>query len=31
MTHLAVQEHLNGRVVEWMEKVTDVQYAGPTR
>src|SRR3954469_9147830 len=32
MTHLAVQEHLNGKVVEWMEKVTDEQYAvAPTR
>jgi len=28
MTHLAVQEQLNGKVVEWMEKVTDEQYAG---
>jgi quercetin dioxygenase-like cupin family protein len=28
MTHLAIQEHLNGSVVEWMEKVTDEQYAG---
>jgi len=28
MTHLAIQEHLNGKVVEWMEKVTDEQYAG---
>jgi len=28
MTHLAVQEALNGKVVEWMEKVTDEQYAG---
>ncbi len=27
MTHIAVQEHLNGRVVEWYEHVTDVQYA----
>jgi quercetin dioxygenase-like cupin family protein len=27
MTHLAIQEHLNGKVVEWMEKVTDEQYA----
>src|SRR3954465_10676999 len=26
MTHLAVQEQLNGKVVEWMEKVTDEQY-----
>src|SRR5438270_13828721 len=28
MTHLAIQEHLNGKVVDWMEKVTDEQYAG---
>jgi quercetin dioxygenase-like cupin family protein len=28
MTHLAVQEQLNGKVVEWMEKVTDEQYGG---
>jgi quercetin dioxygenase-like cupin family protein len=28
MTHIAVQEQLNGKVVEWMEKVTDEQYAG---
>ena len=26
MTHIAIQEALNGRVVEWMEKVTDGQY-----
>ena len=26
MTHLATQEQLNGKVVEWMEKVTDQQY-----
>jgi len=30
MTHLAIQEHLNGKKVEWLEKVTDEQYlAGP--
>ena len=29
MTHLAVQEVLDGKAVDWMEKVTDVQYAGP--
>ena len=23
MTHIAVQEELNGKVVDWMEKVTD--------
>jgi quercetin dioxygenase-like cupin family protein len=28
MTHIAIQEQLNGKVVEWMEKVTDEQYAG---
>ena len=28
MTHLAIQEHLDGKVVEWMEKVTEDQYAG---
>jgi quercetin dioxygenase-like cupin family protein len=26
MTHLAVQEALDGKAVEWMEKVTDEQY-----
>ena len=26
MTHIAIQEQLNGKVVEWMEKVTDQQY-----
>src|SRR5262245_53669980 len=26
MTHIAIQEKLNGKVVEWMEKVTDEQY-----
>lgn len=26
MTHLAIQEQLEGKVVEWMEKVTDEQY-----
>lgn len=30
MTHIAVQEALEGKVVEWMEKVTDEDYlAGP--
>jgi len=28
MTHIAIQEGLNGKVVEWMEHVTDEQYAG---
>ena len=26
MTHIAIQEMLNGNVVEWMEKVSDEQY-----
>jgi quercetin dioxygenase-like cupin family protein len=26
MTHIAIQEALNGKPVEWMEKVTDEQY-----
>ena len=26
MTHLAVQEALNGKVVDWLEEVTDEQY-----
>ena len=26
MTHIAIQENLDGKVAEWMEKVTDVQY-----
>ena len=25
-THIAIQEELNGKAVEWMEKVTDEQY-----
>jgi len=26
MSHLAIQEALNGKAVEWMEKVTDIEY-----
>jgi len=26
MTHIAIQEKLDGKVVDWMEKVTDQQY-----
>jgi quercetin dioxygenase-like cupin family protein len=29
MTHIAIQEKLNGKAVEWMEKVTDEQYQQP--
>jgi quercetin dioxygenase-like cupin family protein len=28
MTHTAVQEQLDGKTVDWMEKVTDEQYQG---
>jgi quercetin dioxygenase-like cupin family protein len=28
MTHLAIQERLDGKAVEWLEHVTDDQYAG---
>ena len=26
MTHIAIQEELNGKVVEWLEQVSDEQY-----
>ncbi|MHC5731590.1 MAG: cupin domain-containing protein, partial [Nostoc sp.] len=26
MTHIAIQEQLDGKLVEWMEKVDDDQY-----
>jgi len=26
MTHIAIQEQLDGKVVEWLEQVTDEQY-----
>ncbi len=28
MSHIAIQEKLNGSPVEWLEKVSDQQYAG---
>jgi quercetin dioxygenase-like cupin family protein len=28
MTHIAIQEQLDGKVVEWLEKVSDEQYKG---
>ncbi|MGX5849654.1 (R)-mandelonitrile lyase [Mesorhizobium sp. PL10] len=28
MTHIAIQEVQNGKVVDWMEHVSDKQYAG---
>ena len=30
MTHIAIQESLDGKVVEWMEHVTDEQYGART-
>ena len=27
VTHIAIMEQLNGKVVDWLEKVTDDQYA----
>jgi hypothetical protein len=26
MTHIAIQERLDGKAVDWMEKVSDAQY-----
>jgi hypothetical protein len=26
VTHVAIQEHENGKVVDWLEKVSDEQY-----
>lgn len=26
MTHIAIQENIDGKVVDWMEKVTDQEY-----
>jgi quercetin dioxygenase-like cupin family protein len=26
MTHIAIQESLDGKAVDWMEKVTDEEY-----
>jgi len=28
ITHIAIQEQLDGKVVDWMEHVTDAQYPG---
>ena len=30
MTHIAIQEQLDGKAVDWMEKVSDQQYQGLT-
>jgi 4-carboxymuconolactone decarboxylase len=31
MTHIAIVEQLDGKSVDWMEKVTDEQYGAPVR
>jgi quercetin dioxygenase-like cupin family protein len=31
MTHIAIQEQLDGKTVNWMEKVSDEQYRGSSR
>ncbi len=31
MTHIAITEQLDGKAVEWMEKVSDAQYGAPLR
>ncbi|PYP55502.1 MAG: cupin domain-containing protein [Gemmatimonadetes bacterium] len=31
LTHIAIQEQLDGKAVEWMEKVSDEQYHGASR
>jgi len=28
MTHIAIQENLDGKIGDWMEKVSDEQYQG---
>ena len=30
MIHIAIQESLDGKVVEWLEQVSDQQYRGET-
>lgn len=31
MAHIAILEQLDGKVVDWMEKVSDAQYSAPVR
>jgi len=26
MTHIAIQERLDGKIVDWMEQISDEQY-----
>jgi hypothetical protein len=30
MTHIAIQEKIDGRMVDWMEQVSAEQYKGPS-
>jgi quercetin dioxygenase-like cupin family protein len=30
MTHIAIQEKLDGKAAEWLEQVSDEQYRGPS-
>ena len=31
MSHIAISEQLDGKSVDWLEKVSDTQYASPVR
>jgi hypothetical protein len=31
MTHIAIQEQLDGKAVEWLEKVSEEQYRAGAR
>jgi hypothetical protein len=31
MTHIAIQENLDGKAVDWLEKVSDEQYQGKSQ
>jgi hypothetical protein len=31
MTHIAIQEYLDGKAADWMEKVSDEQYQAGLR
>jgi quercetin dioxygenase-like cupin family protein len=31
MTHIAIHERLDGKVVDWLEQVSDADYGAPTR
>ncbi len=31
ITHIGIQEHLDGKVVDWLEKVSDTEYGAPVQ